>query len=93
MDLWQIILVIAGSGVVLEQVWEKVIVRLWRFIKFGEKHVNADPVLMEIATYFRPNGGTSLPETIQRVDRTLMKNCQDIETLNNKFDGFIVGKS
>lgn len=92
MDLWQLILVIAGAGVVLEQLWLKVVVRLYRLFKYGERHVLVDAVLLEIAEQFKPNGGSSLYDQIQFMQGSIDNNRLAVEALDNKFDIFILGR-
>jgi hypothetical protein len=81
----------AGAAVILEQLWLKVLVRVWRFVKYGERHVQADPVLLEIAEQFKPNSGASLYDQVCAIRRTAQRNSDAIQEIDNKIDVFILG--
>jgi hypothetical protein len=90
MDLWELILVIAGAGVVLDQIWTKVILRLWRVIHGTIVHIDADRVLMDIARQFKPNAGNSLVDQIRSIEKQIADTAGNLTELANRVDLFII---
>jgi hypothetical protein len=63
-------------------VWTRGIRPVFRFVaatvRAADALEEAVPVLKEIAEEFKPNHGTSLKDTIQRMDRNIMTNAENI---------------
>jgi hypothetical protein len=92
MDIWQVVLIIAGAGVIADQIWTKVVLRLWRLMRGTVQHIEADKILMEIAFQFKPNNGSSLVDRITHIDERLSAHSNRIEELTNKIDVFILDR-
>jgi len=90
MDPWQIVVMIAGSATIVEQAWSKGIVPLYRLVRGTVAHIEADPVLLEIAERFRPNAGTSLHDRIIHIEETQSDHGDQITELATRVDTFIM---
>lgn len=90
MEAWELLVAIAAGGVIVDQVWTKVIVRVWQVMRNTVEHIDADKVLMGIAQEFKPNNGTSLVDRLMRMEQKITANTANIAELTNKIDVFIL---
>ena len=92
MDPWQYIVMVAGGATIIGQMWDKALVPLYRAIRGTVAHIEADPVLLEIAERFRPNAGNSLYDRIINIEVLQTDHGDKLEVLTNRVDTFIVNR-
>lgn len=74
---WQELVVLAGLGSAALSIWKFVLSPVWKTIKYIKdvfsKVDTAIPVLFDIAHEFRPNGGNSLRDVLNRLEVAFLK--------------------
>lgn len=69
MPAWvQVLVITAAALAALATIWRKGILPLVRLARAVERIADATPVLIGIAEEFRPNGGSSLRDTVDRIE-------------------------
>jgi len=101
---WEIVVIAAGGLAIIDVVWTKGIVNLWRFIRGTTRAVDTAKILAAIADQFKPDDGASLHDRVvqlesnQRQLQTNQRNLQEgqrtmqtmLTEIDNKFDTFIM---
>jgi len=87
------IVLVGAAGAVFTR-WR---IGIWRSVREHANWVEAKPILCAIADEFKPNGGTSLRDTIDRLEHQAHRSqrqdqdmLEQLEAIENKLDEFIV---
>lgn len=82
------------TGAALAVIWRWVILPIGKAARAVVRVSEAHPVLMDIASEFKPNHGTSLKDTVDRIEANLQRHQhhadERFDTLENKIDMFIL---
>ena len=82
--------IIVLSGATVAALWRWVFKPCWCAIRGVVRFTDATPVLMEIADEFKPNSGTSLRDTVDRIERTQTEQGDKLQSIEHKIDTFII---
>lgn len=67
-------LIVAAAGVTAAlTIWRKVIIPFAKLVGAINRIADATPVLIDIAEEFRPNGGSSLRDTVDRIETGMVE--------------------
>ena len=97
--VWEMVVIIAGVLAIIDIVWTKGIVRVYRLLKAGEHAIDVSRTLAQIAEQFEPNDGSSLLDRIVKLENNQQQLQHGqagmqtaLEELTNRIDTFIIDR-
>ncbi len=84
--------IIVLSGAAAAALWRWLIKPLWKGVRGVVYFSDATPVLMEIAEQFKPNAGTSLRDTVDRIERRQDDLNDALVSIEDKIDTFLINR-
>ena len=84
--------IIVLSGAALAALWRWFLKPLWVGLRGVVHFVDCTPVLLDIAEQFKPNAGTSLRDTVDRVERRQDDLSDKLVSIEDKIDTFLINR-